>query len=269
MRQVRLATLTTGAALALAPAGALAGGELPIAVFTSSPTEPASTGLRVVGVGTADVPRPGGGAPGAGAVNAARDRALARALGDAAARAARLAPRLGLPVGSTRGVKALPIERFAPSLRSVSAAVTVHFATAPVEGDLSVTVTGQASVVVRPSNRRSNASIRTAVAESGRLAAARAITDGQRLAARVAQGAGYTLTGLRSAEEGPEATFYAVYTPLAGTFGSGVYCGVTTRVVRSGGERRRVRRRTCEVPGQTTSSWTLVYAARPSAAPTG
>lgn len=218
-------------------------------------------------------PASGGGAPSADAVAAARDLALARALGDAAARAAVLAPRLGIAVGATRGIDLLPLSGFAPPgrvARRVTETVTVHFATAPVGGDVAVTVTGRAEVAVRPRDRRSNPSIRRAVAASASTAAKQAIADGQAQAARIGARAGYTLVSLRAAVEGPEAAFYTAYLPLAGRFGPGVYCGRVTRVVRTGdGERRRVRRRECRVPRQTTASWTLTFAARPAPAAAG
>ena len=130
-----------------------------------------------------------------------------------------------------------------------------------------ITVTGTAQVEPKPKDRKSNESIKKAVAKARREAIPLAIGNGQGRAATLSKLSGLPLGALISISSaspvpGP---FYGPYFGEDGTFGPGRYCGtVRTAIRRTNASGRRVTvgtrtRRQCRVPQFVVSSLTLVY----------
>jgi hypothetical protein len=144
--------------------------------------------------------------------------------------------------------------------------VLVDFAFPPAAGEVLIVATGRGTARVRPRDRRSNASIALAVTAARRAAVAGAIASAQREVAAAAGRAGYAVVGLRAAVSGAEGVAFAEFPPVGGEFGPGIYCGRQTATVRTADGPRRVVRRVCDVPRDTSASWTLTYAAVPAPA---
>ena len=131
-----------------------------------------------------------------------------------------------------------------------------------------LTSSGTSSAVPDPQNRRSEASIRKAVAAAEAEALPVAVANARAHAAALAAAAGLTLGTLISIADSPTSPF-AFYSQI-GTFPNGRYCGQVrrTRTVVRNGVRRRVSagtRRACRVPPQVFSAVQLTYAVTPAA----
>lgn len=128
----------------------------------------------------------------------------------------------------------------------VSPAIAVP-ASAQAPPENTITATGSASIKPDPSNPRSDASIRRAVAEARDKGVGQAVDNARERARRLAEEAEVTLGGVVSI------TDFAFEDFEHGVFGPGQYCGETRRpVIRRRDGRRRVvghrTRKTCRVP---------------------
>jgi hypothetical protein len=169
-----------------------------------------------------------------------RDRAVARAVGDARRRAEAIAAELGVSAGEARAVElSTPFDprpacvnrhtgRCAP-LDALSAVVTFAIAGGPTSDDDAREVEGSGSVFDRvEAKRQTSPAIRRAF-RATRLgmtpAAARAARDNAEAAAGAS---GIPLGQLFSVVE-PTAAAYG-YDPTLGNFGPGQFCGLVRRV---------------------------------------
>ena len=134
-----------------------------------------------------------------------------------------------------------------------------------------ITVNATGTVTPEPSDRKSNASIKTAVEAAERAATPLAIADGQARAKRLAELSGMTLGPLMAIAEAQPSPFF--YTPFgqSGTFGPGRFCGTVRRaifVTTKRGTRKRVgfrTLRTCRIPPRITATLVMTFAATPPA----
>lgn len=160
---------------------------------------------------------------------------------------------------------------FAAAIAATAAlATTPAAAQAPVSpppAPNTITVTGSAQVTPKPRDRKSNASIRKAVADARRAAIPLAIGNGRGRAARLSQLSGIPLGALISiAEATPSSPFYYPG-PYGedGTFGPGQYCGTVRRSIfrrDAQGRRRAVGTRSsrqCRIPRSISSNLTMVF----------
>jgi hypothetical protein len=251
--------LAVGILLAVLPAPAFAQFGAPF--FPSLPSEDYGPGITVSGIGFAPLGE------------RARDRATARAVGDARRRAESIAAALDVSLG---GLSAVEVEapfdprptcrdprsaRCAP-LDAVTVETTFAIAGGPEssEGSPEVTGTGVGSAELQ-AHRRTSPAIRRTL-RAARLAATPGAAESARANAESAATAtGVTLGPLFSVVE--PANFYG-YQPLLGAFGPGRFCGIVTRTILSGGsggERtvRRVRTRRCFSPKRTTVRLEATY----------
>ncbi len=145
-----------------------------------------------------------------------------------------------------------------PAMAQVPAAPPPH----------TISVTGSAQVEPKPFDRRSNASIRRAVAAARAKALPLAIADGRARAAELAQAAGLSLGGLISIADtsfGRAIPFGGGPFAADGGFGPGEYCGTVRRPITrrdAGGRRRVVGTRTsriCRVPRYVDTNLVLVF----------
>jgi hypothetical protein len=249
------------------------------------PQEDYGAGVTVVGGGLARVKAPADLSEESvqKAIDAARPRAVARALAEARRRAEAVATAAGISLGSTRAIELNPgfqgrepcrrsrrtqeVRCVAPAFTGASATVTFEISggASSTEGvrELSASATGTAPV--QPA-RQTSPSIRRALVSAHRLAtpkAARAAHDGLELAA---QGSGLTLGAPFSIVE--QVSPYGPDT-LLGAFAPGRFCGTIRRaIVRRDPDtgqhrvvgRRRVRR--CFVPPTSQVTLTATYLAQ-------
>ncbi len=133
----------------------------------------------------------------------------------------------------------------------ISPAIAVPaIAQTPLEN--TITATGSASMKPDPANRRSNASIRRAVAEARDASLGTAVDNARERARRLAEEADVTLGGVVAI------TDFAFEDFEHGVFGPGQYCGEVRRPItrRRDGRRRVVGHRTrkvCRVPQIVTT----------------
>ena len=258
-RMARLAALAAALLLIVFPAQALAqfGGPF----VPTLPSEDYGPGVTVSGIGFAPLGE------------RARDRATARAVGDARRRAESIAEALGVSLGGLSAVEVnAPFDprptcrnprspRCAP-LDAVTVETTFAITGGPdsSEGSREVTGTGVGSAPVDVA-RRTSPAIRGAL-RAARLDATPGAAEAARANAAAAAGAtGVTLGPLFSIVE--PANFYG-YEPLLGVFGPGRFCGIVRRTIfsgGSGGERRvrRVRRQRCFKPRSTAVRLEATY----------
>jgi hypothetical protein len=124
-----------------------------------------------------------------------------------------------------------------------------------------ITVTGVGHVRVRRPAKRSDRTIRLAVAAAQRAAFPRAVADARAHAKAVADSLGLTVGSVDSVTETGDTYSSGVF----GRFGAGRYCGVVRRRVfgrDTAGRRafrRIVRRRGCVVPRQSVVILTIRY----------
>jgi hypothetical protein len=152
---------------------------------------------------------------------------------------------------------------------TAAVAVTPAAAQTPAAGTPAphtITVNGTARVEPKPLDKKSNASIKKAVAQARAKAVPLAIADGRARAATLSQLAGIPLGALIAIAEAP-ASPYIFPGPFGedGTFGPDEYCGtVRTRIFRrdAQGRRRAVgtrARRLCRIPSYISSNLTMVF----------
>ncbi len=247
--------------LAAFPAPALAqfGGPF----FPSLPSEDYGPGITVSGVGFAPLGE------------RARDRATARAVGDARRRAESIATALSVSLGGLSAVEvSAPFDprptcrdprsaRCAP-LDAVTVETTFAIAGGPdsTEGSREVTGTGVGTSPVEAA-RKTSPAIRRAL-RAARLAATPGAAEAARANAQAAAGAtGVTLGPLFSIVE--PADFYG-YEPLLGAFGPGRFCAIVRTVIfrrdpETGEGRivRRIRKRRCYSPRTTAVRLEATY----------
>jgi Protein of unknown function (DUF541) len=256
MRRFALAAVVV-AALFPGPASAQFGGPFPFQV----PSEDYGPGITVSGAGFAKLGE--------------RDRATARAMGDARRRAEAIAGALGVSLGELRVAEvSTPFEprpqcrRPGSSRCSTLDAVSVEATFAIVGGpatdedarELTGIGIGQAPVEAA---RRTSPSIRRAL-RAGRLAATPAAAEAVGANARAAaKAAGVPVGPLFSVVEA--SNFYG-YDPVLGTFAAGRFCGVVTRSIfrpdpDTGRIRRvrRIRKRRCFSPRSATVRLEVTY----------
>lgn len=130
-----------------------------------------------------------------------------------------------------------------------------------------VTATGTGQVRVRPANRHSNASIRTAYNAASKAAIAGAIRDAKAHALNYAQAFGLTLGSALSVSDAQTNGFYG---PGAGSFygpfGPGQFCGTLRQpIIKRSRHRikvvgfRKVHR--CFIPSFAFTTLTVTYSA--------
>jgi hypothetical protein len=206
-----------------------------------------------------------------------RNRATARAVGDARRRAEAIAEALGVAIGGVRSAEVSTPFEPRPACRNpqsprcsrldaVSVETTFDIVGGPTsdEGARELTGVGIGQAPVEAA-RRTSPSIRRAL-RAGRLAATPAAAEAAAANARAAASAtGTPLGPLFSVVEA--ANFYG-YDPVLGTFAAGRFCGVVTRTIferSSGGGRvrvvRRVRTRRCFNPRSATVRLEVTYLA--------
>ncbi len=131
----------------------------------------------------------------------------------------------------------------------------------PSTAERTVTANGAASVKPEPSDRRSNASIREAVAEARDAGVGRAMDRVRDRARRLAEEAGLPLGVVIAVSDFAFEDFES-----HGVFGPGQYCGKIRRpIIRRQNGRRRVvghrMRRICRVPQQVTTRVEMTFSA--------
>lgn len=225
------------------------------------PSEDYGPGITVSGAGFAPVGQ--------------RDRATARAVGDARRRAEAVADVLNVGLGQIRTAEVStpfepprqctnPRSPRCSNLDAVSVETTFDIEGGPSsdEDARELTGIGIGQVPVEAA-RRTSPSIRRAL-RAGRLLATPAAADAAAENARAAASATGTPVGpLFSVVE---ATSIYGYDPVLGTFAPGRFCGVVTRAIfrgGSGGERprivRRIRKRRCFKPRSATVRLEVTY----------
>jgi hypothetical protein len=225
------------------------------------PSEDYGPGITVSGAGFAPVGQ--------------RDRATARAVGDARRRAEAVAGALDVGLGQLRTVEVStpfeprrectnPQSPRCSKLDAISVETTFAIAGGPTSDEDARELTGigigQAPVEAA---RRTSPSIRRAL-RSGRLAATPTAAEAAAANARAAASATGTPVGpLFSVVE--SASFYG-YDPVLGTFAPGRFCGVVTRSIFGGGSEggrprvvRRIRKRRCFKPRSATVRLEVTY----------
>ena len=136
-------------------------------------------------------------------------------------------------------------------------------AAAPAAAE-TVTALGSSQAEVKPEDKKSNASIKKAIAEARATALPLALANARQRAAELAAGSGLVLGDVESVEEYLDPRFGGY--ELLGSFGPGQFCGTVTRRVRqrlSDGRvvRRRVRQRRCHFPRFVLTSVEVTYKA--------
>ena len=203
-----------------------------------------------------------------------RDRATARAVGDARRRAEAIAEALGVGLGGLRSAEVSTPFEPRPACRrqslrcsrldAVAVETTFDIVGGPTsdEGARELTGIGIGQAPVEAA-RRTSPSIRRAL-RAGRLAATPTAAEAGAANARAAASATGTPVGpLFSVVEA--ASFYG-YDPVLGTFAAGRFCGVVTRTVFGGGSEggrprvvRRIRKRRCFNPRSATVRLEVTY----------
>jgi hypothetical protein len=256
-----MARLALAVAILLAVLPAPAFAQFGVPFFPSLPSEDYGPGITVSGIGFAPLGE------------RARDRATARAVGDARRRAEAIAAALDVSLGGLSAVEVnAPFDprptcrdprsaRCAP-LDAVTVETTFAIAGGPASSEESreITGTGVGSSELE-AHRETSPAIRRAL-RAARLAATPGAAESARANAESAATAtGVTLGPLFSVVE--PANFYG-YEPLLGAFGPGRFCGIVRRTVVSGGsdgERtvRRIRTRRCFSPRSTAVRLEATY----------
>jgi hypothetical protein len=158
-----------------------------------------------------------------------------------------------------------PMFRVAPVL-SLSLIVASGLAAAPAHAQqpaTTLTANGIGEAKPEPENRRSDRSIREAVAAANAKALPEAMANARAHAAELAAAAGVTLGPLVSIADQPNNGYF--FYGQNGTFGNGHYCGKVrkTHTVVRNGVRRRVAakgtRRVCRAPREVSVSVALTF----------
>jgi len=157
------------------------------------------------------------------------------------------------------------MSRLAPAL-SISLLALAAFAASPAHAQqpaTTLTANGIGEAKPEPENRRSDASIRKAVAAANAKALPEAMANARAHAAELAAAAGVTLGPLVSISDSPN-NGYGFFVQN-GTFGNGHYCGKVrnTHTVVRNGVRRRVAlkgtHRVCRVPAEIYATVSLTF----------
>jgi hypothetical protein len=160
--------------------------------------------------------------------------------------------------------------RLAPALSlslSLSLVALCALAAAPARAQqptTTLTAAGIGEAKPEPENRRSDRSIREAVAAANAKALPEAMANARAHATELATAAGVTLGPLISIADSPS-NGYPFFYGQNGTFGDGHFCGQVrnTKTVVRNGVRRRVAakgtHRACRVPPQIYASVALTF----------
>ncbi|CAA9466686.1 MAG: hypothetical protein AVDCRST_MAG65-358 [uncultured Solirubrobacteraceae bacterium] len=148
----------------------------------------------------------------------------------------------------------------------VAALVVAGPAGAQTGTERTVTAIGIGSIKPEPSDRRSNASIRRAVAQARTETVGLAIDAAERRARLIAAEAGFVLGGALAMKEVVSSLPWEADYAALGAFGPGQYCRKFRRpIIRRRDGRRRVvghrTRRVCVVPQAVTTRVEVTYAA--------
>jgi hypothetical protein len=161
------------------------------------------------------------------------------------------------------------MSRLAPAI-SLSL-VALALAAAPAHAQqpaTTLTANGLGEAKPDPANRKSDASIRKAVADANAKALPDAMENARAHAADLATAAGVTLGPLVSISDNPN-NGYGFFVQN-GTFGNGHFCGKVrnTRTVVRNGVRRRVAtkgtHRVCRVPAEVYATVSLTFSVTPA-----
>jgi uncharacterized protein DUF541 len=156
--------------------------------------------------------------------------------------------------------------RVAPVV-SLSLILASGLAAAPAHAQqptTTLTANGLGEAKPEPENRKSDRSIREAVAAANAKALPDAMANARAHAAELAAAAGVTLGPLVAIADAPN-NGYPFFYGQNGTFGNGHYCGQVrnTRTVVRNGVRRRVAakgtHRVCRVPAEVYASVALTF----------
>jgi hypothetical protein len=160
------------------------------------------------------------------------------------------------------------MSRLAPVFSLSLVALTLAAAPAHAQQPVTLTANGIGEAKPAPENRKSDASIRKAVADSNAKALPEAMDNARTHAAELATAAGVTLGPLISISDSPNNGYGFFF--QNGTFGNGHFCGQVrnTRTVVRNGVRRRVAtkgtHRVCRVPAEVYASVSLTFSVTPA-----
>lgn len=284
MKTIARSALVAALAFAAVPGQALAQGYY--GPF-NQPQEDYGPGVTVSGAGLARVKAPAQLTEDSvrQAIDAARPKAVARAVADARQRAGSIATAMGISLGSARAVELNPgfrerepcrrsrrtheLRCSVPSFTTASASVTFEIAggAGSTEGarELSAAGTGSAPVDAK---RRTSPAIRGALFTARLAATPEAASRARANVELAAQGAGLTLGAPFSVVEQLSPYGYDI---LLGAFSPGTYCGNVRRVIvrrdpETGSRRvvRRIRVRRCFAPRTLQVSFDATYLAQGS-----
>jgi uncharacterized protein YggE len=144
----------------------------------------------------------------------------------------------------------------------------VPIASAQAADAPTITSVGNAQVKPKPTDPKSDASIRAAVTVAEDKALPLAIAEAKEYAGKLAAAAGLKLGALVSISNAPQNSGYPFgFFQQNGTFGNGKFCGnvrTTKLVTLKNGQRRRVTlkgsRRVCRVPRAVQASVSVTFA---------
>ena len=140
-------------------------------------------------------------------------------------------------------------------------------AAAQAASDQTITALGTGQAKVKPDDRHSNASIKTAVDKAYARAVPRAIADARQDGQQIAAASNLVLGSIISVDENVSQPPY--YGPLPGApFGGDRYCARITRRVHFRDRRGRLhtrlqRRKVCHVPEFATTTLAVTFEASP------
>ena len=142
-------------------------------------------------------------------------------------------------------------------------------AAAQAASDQTITALGTGQAKVKPADRHSNASIKTAVDEAYDRAVPRAIADAREDGQKIAAASNLLLGAILSVDENV-ASFPFYYGPAnQGRFGPDTYCQTIRRVIHRRDRNGRLhvvrtkRRKVCHVPEFATSTLAVTFQASP------
>jgi hypothetical protein len=168
-----------------------------------------------------------------------------------------------------RNIRRAPVAvALASAIAAGALAATPAVAQVAAPAAHTISVTGSAQVEPKPFDKKSNASIKKAVAAANAKAIPLAISNGRTRAATLSQLSGLPLGELVSIAEASFTPPFYFSGPLNqdGSFGPGEYCGTVRRAIvhRDANGRRKVvgtrSSRVCRVPRYVTSNLVMVFA---------
>jgi uncharacterized protein YggE len=153
------------------------------------------------------------------------------------------------------------------SLMAIAFGLLLAAPAAQAQTPSTLTASGFAEARVKPENRKSETSIREAVAAARAEALPEAIANAKTRAQELATAGGVTLGALVSLSDvGAQPYSFSPYGYGYGTFGYDKYCGqvANTKTVIRDGRRRRVRvkgtHRVCRVPARISAVASVTFA---------